>query len=1019
MSQFSLPSVSHYSDTARLFIMVGSCLALLASTPCVTRAQTTTSITSTTGNGGLGTAVTQTGPLYNITGGTRAGTNLFHSFGNFSVGAGDTANFLNTPINGSLPITTNILGRVTGGNVSNVFGTIQTTNFENASLFLINPAGFLFGPSATISVGGVVAFTSADYLRLADGARFSAVPDAAADALLSTAPVMAFGFLGSNPAAIRVQGSQLTVTERQSISLVGGDITIESGALSDGITKQPALLSASGGQINLVSVGSPGEVLFPTLQTWSNINSRSFSTMGNIAVSGSSLLNVSGDAGGMIRIRGGQLVINEGSLSADTVHTNGTPAVDIKLAGELSISNDLAPAITARTTGSGDAGEVKIEASGVTAHSNTHDMLSLIDTSTSGEGRGGNVNITTNHLQIIGSPEGFSGFVDTGTRGPGPGGDVTIVAKDIIVDSSVITSGTYWANVFGMDASGAAGNVTINSGTLDFSFGGIDTGSFSFARNSGRAGNITIQANDIQLSFGLIQAQGIEHGGAIRVEADSVSLAESRFETQTVHTAGGGISIMTKSIDLTQGSQLISTTGGDGGAGAIHINATQRVGILEGSSFVRPSGIFTQSFGTGGGSGHAGDIAIATPQLQLADGGRINSVTKSSGRGGNVTIRTDAISMSGEFPDEITEPLFNLGPIHQSGIFTSTVGGNCVGPCGKAGDISITTGSLTMGNGSQIDSGTSSTGLGGEVAIKSANRISLSGTLSDGSPVGIFSRSIGTTPDAGAGGNISLTAGRSVTLQDGASISASSTGPADAGNISINAGQQLNIENGKITTEANQSKAGNINIQAIDQVRVANGEISTSVHSGAGRGGDITIDPKTVILQDGTKVFAQAVQGSGGNITITTPLYLKDSTSFVNADSQFGLNGSVTIQSPTSNLSGTVGQLASKTSPPQVLLQNRCVALAGGEQSTFILAGRDALPSEPGGWLSSPVAMEQWTGEEKEHASGLMVRSRGSNTQPTLVMSKDETSVLSLRRLTPPGFLVRSFAGNAPTGCRS
>src|SRR6187551_440319 len=104
---------------------------------------------------------------YNITGGTRpgGGTNLFHSFGDFNVPTNNIANFLN---NAGLP-TTNILGRVTGGNPSVIYGLIQTNGpggFGNANLFLMNPAGFLFGPNATLNVGGMVAFTSADYLRL-------------------------------------------------------------------------------------------------------------------------------------------------------------------------------------------------------------------------------------------------------------------------------------------------------------------------------------------------------------------------------------------------------------------------------------------------------------------------------------------------------------------------------------------------------------------------------------------------------------------------------------------------------------------------------------------------------------------------------------------------------------------------------------------------------------------------------------------------------------------------------------
>nr|WP_293107396.1 filamentous hemagglutinin N-terminal domain-containing protein [Okeania sp. SIO2F4] len=43
-------------------------------------------------------------------GGTRSGANLFHSFDQFNVNSGQTANFLTTSD------TQNILGRVTGGN---------------------------------------------------------------------------------------------------------------------------------------------------------------------------------------------------------------------------------------------------------------------------------------------------------------------------------------------------------------------------------------------------------------------------------------------------------------------------------------------------------------------------------------------------------------------------------------------------------------------------------------------------------------------------------------------------------------------------------------------------------------------------------------------------------------------------------------------------------------------------------------------------------------------------------------
>lgn len=93
---------------------------------------------------------------YDITGGTRPGNglNLFHSFGNFNLPTNNIANFLN---DSGLP-TSNILGRVTGGNISNIFGTIQTTGFGNA-----NPIGLSIVALDSV-VGGVLHVQNVDIL---------------------------------------------------------------------------------------------------------------------------------------------------------------------------------------------------------------------------------------------------------------------------------------------------------------------------------------------------------------------------------------------------------------------------------------------------------------------------------------------------------------------------------------------------------------------------------------------------------------------------------------------------------------------------------------------------------------------------------------------------------------------------------------------------------------------------------------------------------------------------------------
>jgi filamentous hemagglutinin family protein len=132
-------------------------------------AQVSTAITPTAGAGNLGTQVLPpNGNVYGITGGKTVGTNLFHSFGQFSVATGDIAQFQPSTLTPNAAMS-NILGRVTGGNPSAIFGTIDSaTYYPSANLFLMNPAGFLFGPNATVNVGGMVAFTTADYLRLSE-----------------------------------------------------------------------------------------------------------------------------------------------------------------------------------------------------------------------------------------------------------------------------------------------------------------------------------------------------------------------------------------------------------------------------------------------------------------------------------------------------------------------------------------------------------------------------------------------------------------------------------------------------------------------------------------------------------------------------------------------------------------------------------------------------------------------------------------------------------------------------------
>jgi large exoprotein involved in heme utilization and adhesion len=193
-------------------------------------------------------------------------------------------------------------------------------------------------------------------------------------------------------------------------------------------------------------------------------------------------------------------------------------------------------------------------------------------------------------------------------------------------------------------------------------------------------------------------------------------------------------------------------------------------------------------------------------------------------------------------------------------------------------------------------------------------------------------------------------------------------------------------------------------------VQLTDSKISASVLDGTGGGGSVNIDPQFVLLQN-SQILANAVFGLGGNINLTTNLLLPDSASIISASSQFGQQGTITIQSPISPASGKIIPLSQKPLIETSLMGQRCAASAEGIYSSFTVAGRDSLPAEPGGWISSPLAL----------ANTELVGSAASekDNHPSLNEPVREMPILSLRRIAPRGFLTQSFAVDSSGGCSS
>jgi large exoprotein involved in heme utilization and adhesion len=577
----------------------------------------------------------------------------------------------------------------------------------------------------------------------------------------------------------------------------------------------------------------------------------------------------------------------------------------------------------------------------------------------------------------------------------GDAGSIRIRVDESIalVDSTINSNGT---------GAGNAGLIWLTAPTIALQHGNL----ISLSQGLGNAGNILLEARALTVGANEAGAEstitaetgGSGRGGDITIHglngpssrAGDITISGASAVTST--TSGGGragdINVMTDRMTLTDGGAMVTSSGARGHGGNMKIDAGESVQISSVSLLESSAS----------GIGNAGHIIVITPTLTLNDGGVISTSTTASGNAGTITIKATSVN------------LLNGGQLTSSSLNSAPPESSELPPAGNAGDVTIegTQSSaqsiLIDGVDSGIFTDTLGVGTGGDISVK-ANSVTLqnSGTLS--------AKTSGIEATA-TGGSITVKTTDHVSITNGASITASSTGIANAGNISINAGQQLDIMgNSSVETKAEQASGGNIDIHAIDRVRLVNSSINTSVFGGAGNGGDITIDPNVVVLQH-SQVIADAFKGVGGDITITTPVFLKDSTSKVSAFSPFGLNGTVTIQSPTSNLSESLGTLPSNPSQAHSLLTQRCAALANGQTSSFIVAGRGQLPADPGGWLTSPFAFAA-LGESLEAGHA------GASAPAIMAIAAHDAGTVSLRRLTPAGFLMANFADSEATGCQS
>ncbi|MBD1938107.1 S-layer family protein [Microcoleus sp. FACHB-68] len=767
------------------------------------------------------TTVTPAGNVIQIEGGTQVGSSLFHSFREFSVPTNTEAFF-----NNAAGIQ-NIFSRVTGNKISNIDGLIRANG--TANLFLLNPNGILFGPNARLNIGGSFMGTTANSIRFAGGSEFSAINPTAPPILTVNVPI---GLqLGPNPGGIQVEGpgNQLafdgvtlaTLREDRPAGLqVNAGKTL--ALIGGNITLIGGNLTAESGRIELGSVAGGTVTLTPTNSGWT-LQYPGVENFQDIRLSQAASISSSGTGGGDVQLMGRRITLSEGSaILADTLGDQPGGSLIVRATESVELTSSPG-AFSSSLFASVDPGAT---------------------------GNGGNLLIETDHLRVA-----DGAIIGADTFGSGNAGTLTIQANLVeLLAGSVVETSVY------QGATGQGGNLIIQADRLLVTDGAQV---LTFTLGGGDAAQMTVKAREVEIT-------GTSESGRF------ASVLAASVEPGATGN-GGKLTIEAESLRITNGARVGVESLALGNAGEVRVRANL-VEVSGTSILGNPSTLSADATDAGLG----GDLSLETARLIVRDGGQIATGTLGSRAGGNLNIKaSESIELSGSVPaiPPTKRDFFrdDSGQRFPSGLFASSQG------TGDAGNLTIETQRLIVGDGAQVSVSSNQTGGAGNLNLN-ADQIRLDrGTLSAAAA-------------QGNQGNMTLNASE-LQLQHGSHITTNATGTATGGNITINADTLAALRNSDITANATGSFGGQVIINA------------------------------------------QGIFGTEFRPTLTAK---SDITASSSLGAQF--SGTVQLNTPDVDPASGVVELSEKPVDPNTQIASGCTAARG---SSFTATGRGGLPADP------------------------------------------------------------------------
>jgi len=960
---------------------------------------------------------------FTIENGDRAGDNLFHSFDRFSVPNEGSAVFNN------VSEVRNIFSRVTGGNISNIDGLLGANG--NANLFLINPAGVIFGGGARLDIGGSFYSGSADSILFEDG-EFSAsnfdnpvlsinapigfsVRDNPGDVVnrsnfnLTTTVIdgeINPSFAGAE--FIIQDATGLEVATGKTIALIGGNVILDNAGA----------ITAPGGNVELGGLSQAGEI---SINGNGSLTFPEAVAKGDVSLTQQSRVKVVADGGGSIKIDARNFSLTEqselyggiaedvGSVDAQAGDIVVNASESVTITGSGGVNNDPF-ALIFNDYDTAIRNVVGLRPNQI--DTNQPNLLRNPKSESTAVGNAGSIIINSDRIELS-----DRGSLTAKVYGQGDTGNINIQGNNITLDEGDILNQV-------ISGAGNTGNINLASNNLTL-FGSPENvdGNSSFiladTRSLGNAGNINIDVeNEFNIEqVSLIQTQVLEAGegnagdikinartfkavgGVIQTEAKGEGnpgdlnidvVGDINFDTVTLNSRlssigtgnRGNITIsaanfqMNQNSDIPRQSLILAGTSGQGNSGNVAIAVDNAINV---------SDSFIEARAENDAVGNAGRIDITSNSLDSTNTS-FNTQTLGQGDAGDIKINaTESIFLNNQSRIEST--------VDQSDRLNNSAVGN-------AGNIEIITNNLELNNNSGLRNISFARGNAGNITVRANDSLIVNNNSEFSSDVRDFSQN--QFDAVGNAGTIEIFGGQ-IILKDSSSFRVDSQGDRNGGVINIKSNSLELSDRATISAIVTSGSGGNINLTVANTISLLNNSLISAEAFNLADGGNINIDTQFAIAfpnqveGNGNDIIASAAAGNGGNITINAESLLgtverraiaNNRTNDIDASSAFGLDGNIAIDTINTNaLEGTT-ELPQNIVETEQTTAQACSNSNDVGQNTFSIEGRGGIKPEAGAILNSDSLLTSNSSTQHSSltpvatASGEIIAARGVAIKP-------------------------------------